>query len=190
MVNFNYDIKKSIEVLEKGGLILYPTDTIWGIGCDATNLKAVEKIFALKKRPDKKSMIILVAEESAIFNYVFEPHKNIFQFLFSAQKPVTVIYGQAKNLAKNLINSDGTIAIRIVKDDFCKTLIHQFKKPIVSTSANVSGEPYAANFSTITTPIKNGVDYIVQHRQNEIMSSQPSSIIKLNEEGNIEIIRS
>ena len=189
MVNFYDDIKKSIEVLEKGGLILYPTDTIWGIGCDATNAKAVEKIFALKKRPDKKSMIILVADDADIFNYVFEPHKNIFQFLSSAQKPTTVIYGQAKNLAINLINSDSTIAIRIVKDDFCKTLIHQFKKPIVSTSANISGEPYAENFSKITAPIKNGVEYIVQHRQNEIMSSQPSSIVKLNEKGEIEVIR-
>jgi L-threonylcarbamoyladenylate synthase len=190
MVNFDDDIKNCIAVLNKGGLILYPTDTIWGIGCDATNEKAVEKIFALKKRSDKRSMIILVADEKDIFNYAEDPDKKIFEYLSTTQKPTTVIYEHAKNVAQNLIGGDGTIAIRIVKDDFCKTLIDQFKKPIVSTSANISGEPFSTNFNEIVNEIKNGVDYIVQHRRNDLMVSQPSAIIKLNDAGKIEIIRS
>lgn len=187
--NFENDIKKCIETLEAGGIILYPTDTIWGIGCDATNEAAVEKIYKLKKRPDKKSMIILVAEEKDIFNYAEDPDERIFEYLERSKKPTTVIYEHAKNIADNLISSDGTVAIRIVKDEFCKELIAQFKKPVVSTSANISGEPSPANFTGIGPVIKNGVDHIVQHRQNDIMNSEPSSIIKLNKEGNIEILR-
>ena len=190
MVNFENDIKRCIGVLNKGGLILYPTDTIWGIGCDATNEKAVEKIFSLKKRSDKRSMIILVADEKEIFNYAANPDKKIFEYLSTTQKPTTVIYEHAKNIDGNLINSDGTIAIRIVNDDFCKMLINQFKKPIVSTSANISGEAFPQNFNEIVAKIKNGVDYIVQHRQNDLMVSQPSAIIKLNNQENIEILRS
>jgi Putative translation factor (SUA5) len=189
MVSIEDDIKNCIRSLESGGIILYPTDTIWGIGCDATNEKAVEKIFTLKKRPDKKSMIILVAGEKDIPDYVEYVDKKVLEYLSSSKKPTTVIYEYAKNIAPNLISSDGTIAIRIVKDDFCKRLIHQFKKPIVSTSANISGEAFPAHYGNISEEIKNGVDYIVQHRQNDIMSSQPSSIIKLNGEGEIEILR-
>ena len=186
---FSDDIKECITVLQKGGLILYPTDTIWGIGCDAADEQAVEKIFSLKKRDDKKSMIVLVANEKDIYNYVENPDKKIFDYLNSTKDPTTVIYEHAKNIAQNLINSDGTIAIRIVKDDFCKALITQFKKPIVSTSANISGTPFPQNFNEISAEIKNGVKYIVQHRQNDLMSSQPSSIIKLNTEGKIEVLR-
>lgn len=186
---FKNDIENSISVLHKGGLILYPTDTIWGIGCDATRDEAVGKIFYLKKREDSKSLIILVPEEKDIYNYIEAPNKKIFEYLSSAEKPTTVIYQGAKNLSKKIISNDGTIAIRIVKDDFCKKLIKQLKKPIVSTSANISGEQFSGSFNDINPAIKNGVDYIVQHRQKEIISSQPSSIIKLNTEGNIEIIR-
>ena len=190
MVNFENDIKNCIKVLENGEIILYPTDTIWGIGGDATNEKAVEKIFSLKKRSDKKSMIILVADEKDIFNYVEEPDKKIFDYLSVTVKPTTVIYENAKNIAQNLISNNGTIAIRIVKDEFCKQLLIQYKKPIVSTSANISGEPFPTSFNDISTEIKNGVDYIVQHRQDNLMFSQPSSIIKLNAERKIEILRS
>ncbi len=190
MKNFDNDIKRCIKVLKSGGIILYPTDTIWGIGCDATNEKAVEKIFALKKRPDKKSMIILVAYEKDIFKYVNNPDKKLLDYLSATEKPTTVIYERAKNIAQNLISSDGTIAIRIIKDNFCKQLLIQYKKPIVSTSANISGEPFPTCFNDISTEIKNGVDYMVQHRQNDLMSSQPSSIIKLNTEGTIDILRS
>ncbi|MDB5199644.1 MAG: threonylcarbamoyl-AMP synthase [Chitinophagaceae bacterium] len=188
MNSLENDINECCRVLKEGGLILYPTDTIWGIGCDATNEKAVEKIYTLKKRDDKRSMIILVAEEKDIYEFAENPDRKIFDYLSSAAKPTTVIYEHAKNIAGNLISSDGTIAIRIVKDDFCKALLHQFKKPIVSTSANISGEPFPKNFNEIQPEIKNGVDHIVQHRQNDIMSSQPSSIIKLNKD-KIEVLR-
>lgn len=190
MNNFENDINECCKVLKKGGLILYPTDTIWGIGCDATNKAAAEKIYTLKRRLEKRSMIILLADQNDIINYVENPDKNIFEFLSSAEKPTTVIYQHAKNIAENIINSDGTIAIRIINDDFCKTLIKQFKKPIVSTSANESGKPFPKSFNEIHPLIKNGVDYIVQHRQNDPMISQPSSIIKLNLEGKIEVLRS
>ena len=189
MNNLQNDITECCRALKEGGLILYPTDTIWGIGCDATNEQAVEKIYKLKKRDDKKSMIILVADEKDILNYAEDPGKEIFDYLSSTAKPTTVIYEKAKNIASNLINSDGTIAIRIVKDNFCTQLIGQFRKPIVSTSANISGEPFPGNFNEISTAIKNGVDYIVQHRQNDISSSRPSSIIRLNAEGKIEVLR-
>ena len=183
------DIEACCKVLAEGGLILYPTDTIWGIGCDATNDDAVKKIYRLKKREEKKSMIILVAGEKDIFNYVETPDEKLLSYLSSANKPTTVIYDHAKNISQHHINHDGTIAIRIVKDDFCKQLISHFKKPIVSTSANISGERFAATFYEISSEIKNGVDFIVQHRL-EDTSSQPSSIIKLNSEGEIEILRS
>lgn len=189
MNNLNNDINECCNIMEKGGLILYPTDTIWGIGCDATNEKAVEKVYALKKRDDEKSMIILVAEEKDIFSYVENPDKKIFDHLSSTERPTTVIFENAKNIAGNLVSHDGTIAIRIVKDDFCKNLITRFKRPIVSTSANISGQTFPKKFNDISTAIKNGVDYIVQHRQNDLMSSQPSSIIKINKE-NIEVLRS
>ncbi len=188
-MNLDIDIKKCIEVLNSGGLILYPTDTIWGIGCDATNEKAIEKIYTLKNRQDKRTMIILIAEEKNIFTYVENPDKKIFDYLQSAEKPTTVIYEGGKNISQNLKN-DGTLAIRIVRDIFCKALITEFKKPIVSTSANISGEPFPKNFNEIDNKIKNGVDYIVQHRQNDLASFPPSAIIKLNMDGKIEILRS
>lgn len=189
MSNYNDDIKNCLETLNKGGLILYPTDTIWGIGCDATNKNAIEKIYRLKKRPDKKAMIILMADKKDISNYVEEPDERVFEHLNNTAKPTTVIYNKAKNLPGNLINSDGSIAIRIIKDDFCKELLLQFKKPIVSTSANISGETFPRDYHAIATEIKNGVDYIVQHRRHDSMSLQPSSIIKLNSDGKIEVIR-
>lgn len=189
MDNFEHDINECCKVLEKGGIILYPTDTIWGIGCDATNEEAIDKVYKLKNRDDKKSMIILVSEQNDIYNYAINPDKKILHYLSSTEKPTTAIYNKAKNIAKNLISNDGTIAIRIVKDEFCKKLITEFKKPIVSTSANISGEPFAGNFNNISPIIKNGVDYIVQHRQEDQMSFTPSSIIKLNAEGEIEILR-
>jgi len=182
------DINKCIETLESGGLILYPTDTIWGIGCDATNGNAVEKIFRLKKRADNKAMIILVADAEDIFKYVEHPDKKISEYLSSAEKPTTAIYQNAKGLAENLVQADGSIAIRIVNDDFCKMLIREFGKPIVSTSANISGSSFPQNFREISEEIKSGVDYIVQHRRDDLFTSAPSSIIKM-ENGNIIKIR-
>lgn len=188
-VKFTHDITECIKVLSAGGLILYPTDTIWGIGCDATNNSAVEKIYSLKQRPDNKSMIILVADAKEIYKYVDNPNEKIFEYLSAIEKPTTVIYRHAKDLPKNLINNDGSIAIRIVLDDFCHQLNTHFKKPIVSTSANISAEAFPKNFMEISDTIKNGVDYIVQHRQNDLNLSQPSSVIKMNADGEIEIIR-
>lgn len=190
MIEIEQDIKECISTLESGGLILYPTDTIWGIGCDATNEAAVSEIYKLKKRADEKSMIILLADEKELPQYITDPNPKVIDYIKGIYKPVTVIYEGAINLAKNLINSDGSIAIRIVKDEFCNQLIKHFKKPIVSTSANISGYPPPSVFSDIDVAIKNGVDYIVQHRQEDLTPSSPSAIIKWNADGSFQIIRS
>lgn len=189
-MNFENDIQNCLTVLQKGGLILYPTDTIWGIGCDATNEAAVAKIYALKKRPDEKSMLVLVADERQLNQYITLPHPEISEYLKTAVKPTTVIYEGAVNLADNLISNDGSIGIRIVKDEFCKQLIKRFRKPIVSTSANISGAAAPQIFSDITTLIRNGADYIVEHRQAETAAASPSAIIKRNADGTVHIIRS
>jgi len=187
---FLNDIEESVKALQNGGLILYPTDTIWGIGCDATNEKAVEKIYKLKQRANDKSMVILVADEKTITEYVTQPNLKIFDYIKGIYKPTTVIYEGAVGLAPNVIAKDGTTAIRIVKDEFCKQLIRHFKKPIVSTSANISGYPPPIFFSDIDVAIKKGVDYIVQHRQDDLIPSSPSAIIKWNTDGSLTIIRS
>lgn len=183
------DIEACLPVLNNGGVILYPTDTVWGIGCDPMNEKAVAKIYALKNRNEAKSMIILLADEMEILKYTDQPHLAVFDYIKGTTKPVTVIYSKAKNLAPNLMNADGSIGIRIVKDDFCKRLITAFGKPLVSTSSNVSGYPAPGVFNDIDIKIKNGVDYIVQHRQDELEPSTPSTVIKLNDDGSYNIIR-
>jgi L-threonylcarbamoyladenylate synthase len=188
-MNFDNDINACLEVLKNGGLILYPTDTIWGIGCDATNETAVAKIFELKKRPDEKSLIILLADERSINKYVTQPDPAVFDYLEQTIKPTTVIYEGAIGLADNLIHEDGTVAIRIVQDDFCKHLIKRLQKPLVSTSANISGEASPKIFSEISAQIKSGVDYIVQHRRDDITIAAPSSIIKWNIDGSLTVIR-
>jgi L-threonylcarbamoyladenylate synthase len=189
-IGFENDIERCIAVLQSGGSILYPTDTIWGIGCDATHEKAVANIYALKKRADEKSMIILLADEKELPYYIASGNPGIFDYVKGINKPTTVIYEAAQHLASNLINKDGSIAIRIVKDDFCKQLIRQFKKPIVSTSANISGYPPPGVFADIDAAIKNGVDYIVQHRQDDLTPASPSAIIKWKDDGSLHIIRS
>jgi len=183
------DIQECLAVLNKGGLILYPTDTVWGIGCDATDEKAVAKIYALKNRNEQKSMIILLADENEIPTYTDQSQLAVFDYIKGTNKPVTVIYSRAKNLATNLVNADGSIGIRIVKDAFCKKLISEFGKPLVSTSSNVSGYPAPGIFSDIDVKIKNGVDYVVRHRQDEEEPSTPSTVIKLNDDGSYNIIR-
>ncbi len=189
MSHFENDINHSLKVLQSGGIILYPTDTIWGIGCDATNMNAIKKIFQLKKRAEKKSMIILVNHESMIGDYVSDPSFKLLSFIAAQKKPTTAIFNNATHLPAQLINEDGSIAIRIVQDDFCNNLIFNLKKPLVSTSANISGEKFPQIFNDISEEIKNGVDYIVQHRQNDFRINSPSSIIKLNDNNKIEIIR-
>ena len=189
MIPFSTDIDECLRVLKSGGLILYPTDTIWGIGCDATNEAAVAKIYTLKERVASKSMIILLADEKDILTYVTQPDLQIFDYIKGISKPVTVIYEGAIGLANNLVAEDGTIAIRIVNDEFCKHLIKRFRKPIVSTSANISGYPPPLIFNDIDAAIKNGVDYIVQHRQDDLYIAAPSAIIKWNSNGIPTIIR-
>jgi len=188
-MNFRNDITNSLTTLESGGIILYPTDTIWGLGCDATNPSAIQKIYRLKKREEKKSLIILVNNEDMIREYVGNPSEKMLAFIAAAQRPTTAIFSNAIQLPSQLVNQDGTIAIRIVNEVFCKNLIQQLKKPLVSTSANISGEKYPENFGEVSIEIKNGVDYIVQHRQNDLSKSAPSSIIKLGNDGEIEFLR-
>jgi L-threonylcarbamoyladenylate synthase len=189
-MNFIDDINQCLTVLQHGGLILYPSDTIWGIGCDATNATAVEKVYQLKHRPGNKSLIVLLADEKEIPNYVTQPDLRIFDYIKGVNKPTTVIYEGAVDLANNLVAEDGTVAIRLVNDEFCKTLITHFGKPIVSTSANINGYPAPTCFADVDMAIKNGVDYIVQHRQQDDSPAIPSSIIKWNKDGTLSIIRS
>ncbi len=185
----NSDIDKAVSVLIKGGLILYPTDTIWGIGCDATNSEAVERIYTLKNRRDKKAMLVLLDTETRLQHYVREVPEIAWQLLEVSDKPLTVVYPGAKNLAANLMAEDGSIGIRISKDEFCARLINKFKKPVVSTSANISDDvsPYA--FHDISEKIKMGVDYIVSWRQHDTKSGRASSIIKLETNGTFSILR-
>ncbi len=188
-MNLNEDRDGAVKCLLNGGIILYPTDTIWGIGCGANNEGAIKKIYRLKKRNEKKSMIILLAQYNTVTNCVLRPSKKIIDFLKEQEKPTTAIFDNAINLPGTLINEDKSIAIRIVKDNFCKTLIWKISQPLVSTSANISGETYPSNYEEISEEIKNGVDYIVQHRRNDLTIYEPSAIIKLNSAGNIEKIR-
>ena len=183
------DIIKAAEVLQSGGVILYPTDTIWGIGCDATNAEAVERIYEIKQRVDTKAMLVLLDSESRLMQYIAEVPEVAWELLDVADKPLTIIYPGAKNLAANLIAHDGSIGIRITKDEFCRKLISRFKKPIVSTSANISGMPAASNYREITEGIKQLADFIVSWKQEETARSKPSSIIRLGLGGQVEILR-
>jgi L-threonylcarbamoyladenylate synthase len=189
MFPYHDDIQACLEALQKGDLILYPTDTVWGIGCDATNEAAVKRIFELKKRSDSKAMIVLVENETAILKYVNVDELQVFDYIKGIHKPTTVIYQNAKNLAHNLIASDGTVAIRVCKDKFCHELIQKFGKPIVSTSANISTYPTPLCFNDISMDIVEGVNYVVKHRRDETELQQPSSIIKWDENGQLIIIR-
>lgn len=188
MTDFSHDIEQCLQVLHAGGIILYPTDTIWGIGCDATNSIAVEKIITLKQRPATKSFVVLVASEREILQYVAAPDLAVFDYLEKVQKPTTVIYEHALGLAENVLADDGSVAIRICNDAFCKHLIKRFRKPIVSTSANISGEPAPSYFSAVNELIVDGVDYVVLHRQDDTSAAAASSIIKWNN-GEVVVIR-
>ncbi len=181
-MDFEKDIQECLAVLKNGGIILYPTDTIWGIGCDATNIKAVEKIFQLKKRTDEKALIVLVADEREIMKYVANADLRVFDYLQQQPRPTTVVYGGAIGLADNLMGRDGSVAIRICKEIFCKHLIKRFRKPIVSTSANISGLSVAKLFAEISDEIKNGVDYVVKYRQEDKTIASPSAVIKWNKD--------
>ena len=186
---FNTDIEACLRVLESGGLILYPTDTIWGIGCDATNEEAVEKIFALKKRIETKALIVLIADERSLLQYVASPYIEVFDYIQGVSKPTTIIYENAIGLASNLLAEDGSVGIRICADEFCKHLIKRFRKPIVSTSANVSGFPPPKVFSDIDIAVKEGVDYVVHYRQDDMTPVEPSAVVKCGKDGRFTILR-
>lgn len=183
------DIKNALAVLRNGGIILYPTDTIWGIGCDATSEEAVKKIYAIKEREDTKSMLVLIDEASRIPSYIDVMPEIAWDLIELTDKPLTIVYPGAKNLAKNLLSADKTVGIRVTGEAFTKKLIQRFKKPIVSTSANISGKKSPSNFSEIEEIIKNSVDYIVNFRQDDLLKYKPSSIIQLGIKGEIKIIR-
>ncbi len=185
---FKKEIDNTITILNEGGLILYPTDTVWGIGCDATNKEAIEKIFKLKKRSDKKTMICLVANQFMLEQYVEKVPEPAYDIMDLSERPVTIIYDNPRGVADNLIAEDNTLAIRVASDNFCQQLIKKFKKPIVSTSANIAGEPTPGSFSEISELILKGVDYVVNLEQKKINKS-PSSIIKLGNDGVVKIIR-
>ncbi|QXP53698.1 threonylcarbamoyl-AMP synthase [Cellulophaga sp. HaHa_2_95] len=182
------EINKCIEILSNGGLILYPTDTVWGIGCDATNEEAVAKIYALKKRANTKTMICLVANDFMLEKHVSAVPEVAYDIIDLATKPTTIVYDAPKGVAKNLVAEDNTLAIRIASDKFCQYLINKFKKPIVSTSANIAGEPTPQTFKEISSAILKGVDYVVNLHQDK-NSETPSSIIKLGNDGVVKIIR-
>ncbi len=184
------EIEKARKILESGGIIVYPTDTIWGIGCDATNPKAIRRIYQLKKRSEKKTLIVLLAHEQDIQNYVKDVPPVLWDLMESYQKPLTVIYHNARNLAKNLISGDNTIAIRVTRDEFSRRLIKAFGKPIVSTSANFSGDATPLTYKMISPGIINNVDYVVDMYHNSMNEVKASTIIRLHENGEFEVVRS
>jgi L-threonylcarbamoyladenylate synthase len=185
------DLQQALRVLRAGGVILYPTDTVWGIGCDATNAEAVARVYAIKQRVDSKAMLVLLDGAGKLQGYMEKVPDTAWMLLEAneGQRPMTIIYPKAKNLAANLLAEDGSVGIRITNEAFSKQLCMRFKKPIVSTSANVSGQPTPAFFDEISEEIKAGVDYIVQARQDDREKKQPSSIIKFEKNGTFAIIR-
>lgn len=183
------EVEKCVDVMRSGGIILYPTDTIWGIGCDATNENAVSKIFSLKRRPDSKSMIVLLDQTGRLATYVREVPQQAYELMELTEQPLTLVLDGARNLAPNLAAEDGTIGIRIVMDEFCRKLIERLRKPIVSTSANISGEKSPGSFSEISDVIREGVDYIVGLRQSEAHGGRPSSVLRVGLRGEIKFIR-
>ena len=181
-------IKKITEFLHEGKNILYPTDTIWGIGCDATNETAVEKIFAIKQRPKQKSLIVLVDSVKMLKKYIVVT-KEIESLITSFEFPTTIIYSNPNGLARNAVNADNTIAIRIVRHEFCEQLIHQLDKPIISTSANISGEKSPVSFEDINKQVKDNVDFIVDKKYDTSICKFPSKLIKINADNSIEYLR-
>ena len=183
------DIKAALEVLQKGGVILYPTDTIWGLGCDACNEEAVKRIYAIKNRTDSKSMLVLMENAALLERYVEEVPDIAYDLIELTDKPLTIVYDGAKNLARNLVADDGSIGIRITTEAFSSDMIRRFKRPIVSTSANVSGKPSPGCFDEIDLLIIDAVDYVVKYRQDDTHKAVASSIMKLGRGGEIKIIR-
>lgn len=182
-------IARAVQVLRNGGLILYPTDTVWGIGCDATNAKAVDRIYALKRSVNKKSMIVLVGDVDSVGRYVNGAPAVAWDLLETATSPLTLILSGAANVAENLVPDEGTLGVRVPDHEFCRQLLHSFGRPLVSTSANISGEPAPVDFDGIAEDIRAGVDLVVDPRFEGKPTRKPSSIIAIDESGLFKIIR-
>lgn len=188
MGDINQEIHQAFEVIQNGGIILYPTDTVWGIGCDATNTAAVAKIYALKKRAETQSMIVLMNGEKMMYNVFKEIPETAWQIIDLSEKPTTLILDNPRNVAKNIIGADNSLGVRLVKEPFCYKLMERMKKPLVSTSANISGQPTPKSFKEISPEIINGVDYVVNLHRDKI-AGNPSTIIKLTSDSQVTIIR-
>jgi L-threonylcarbamoyladenylate synthase len=188
-MEFNEDLNESLKVLRAGGVILYPTDTIWGLGCDPTNPAAVEKIFRIKSRGEEKSLLILVDSDTMIERYVIEIPEIAWELTGVSDDPLTIIYPGGKNLAPGVCSEDGSVGIRICHDEFCHELIKRFRKPLVSTSANLSGKPSPENFSKIEKLVVESADYVVKYRQDDRSKYSSSPVIKLTADGTLKIIR-
>lgn len=186
---FNEEVEIALRVLQQGGVILYPTDTIWGLGCDAMNEAAIQKIYDIKNRPGSKSFIILLADTRDLYQYIAAPDPAVFDFVEAQGKPTTIILQNAIQLPERLLAVDGSVAIRIVKDDFCRHLIKRLRHPVVSTSANRSGEPSPQQFRDIDYRLKTEVDHVVSWRQDETTAAQPSRIVRWNSDGTHTILR-
>ena len=183
------DIRRAVEVLRKGGVILYPTDTVWGIGCDATNAEAVKRVYDIKQRDDSKALICLVDSDARLQRYVRDVPDVAWQLIDCCDKPTTLVLDGAVNLAPNLVADDGSIGIRITQEPFSKELCYRFQKALVSTSANISGQPAAQNYRDIAPELLEAVDYVCWSRRQEHKPHTPSSIIRLRQDGQVEIIR-
>ncbi len=183
------NLTKTVHVLSLGGTILFPTDTIWGIGCDATNTEAIQKIYTLKNRPTDKPFVLLADSIEMVQEYVQHVHPRIDTLLSLHVRPLTVVYDEAKNLPPIAIADDGSVAIRIPQDDYCKNLIRSFGKPLVATSANISNEPFPKSFGTVSSAIIQGVDHVVHNMQRDNIESEPSAIVRLSPKGELEFLR-
>jgi len=182
------EVARAAEVIKRGGVILYPTDTVWGIGCDATNEEAVRRVYALKQREDTRAMLVLLEDVGRLENYAEVP-EVAYELLEVADRPLTVVYSGARNLARNLVAADGSIGIRVTREVFSRALVARVRRPVVSTSANLSGEPAPGCFAEIAEEVKQGVDYVVDYRREEPAGAVPSSIIRLGPRGEVKIIR-
>jgi L-threonylcarbamoyladenylate synthase len=189
MMIMEEEARIAADFLKKGKVILYPTDTIWGIGCDATQPKTVDRIYKIKQRYESKSMIILLDHADKLARYVKKVPALAYDMIERYTEPLTIIYPNAINVARNVIAEDGTVAIRIVRDEFCKKMISLFDKPVVSTSANLSGQPAPLVFTGIPPEVKSKVDYIVNYNRNALVRTKPSTIIRILENGEFEVIR-
>ncbi|APD07882.1 L-threonylcarbamoyladenylate synthase [Flavobacteriaceae bacterium UJ101] len=183
------EIQNALKILQNGGIILYPTDTIWGIGCDATNESAVQKIYDLKRRQESKSMLVLVHNDVQLEHIIKEVPDTAWDIIDLSERPTTLVLDNPQNIASNLIAKDNSLGVRVTQDSFCKRLIQQLKAPLVSTSANISGEKSPQNFNEISPDILQGVDYIVNLRQNEKAQQKSSTVIKLRNNGEVKVLR-